>query len=204
MAQTAVHLLEAVRFFHLQLGLHRSDKAKHRITLSRRLFDSRISARQAIIFHSVFMTILTVSRGINLFYRTFAHMTRANTENWRKFIKSSENSCGRMAHSRSQGRALSLSQHENRDHSPGSRIISVCSALLEQYRIIEQERFASKFCVLTRRGFAVIRCITVKSQQSQGTKKFPQSAAAFIVRCCLKALCVISNGTSPFCFILLL
>ena len=43
-AQTAVHLLEAVRFFHLQLGLHRSDKAKHRITLSRRLFDSRISA----------------------------------------------------------------------------------------------------------------------------------------------------------------
>ena len=61
-AQTAVHLLEAVRFFHLQLGLHRSDKAKHRITLSRRLFDSRISAKQAIIFHSVFMTILTFSR----------------------------------------------------------------------------------------------------------------------------------------------
>ena len=27
---------------------------------------------------------------------------------------------------------------------------------LRQYRIIEQERFASKFCVLTRRGFAVI------------------------------------------------
>ena len=44
-AQTAVHLLEAVRFFHLQLGLHRSDKAKHRITLSRRLFDSIISAK---------------------------------------------------------------------------------------------------------------------------------------------------------------
>ena len=27
---------------------------------------------------------------------------------------------------------------------------------VRQYRIIEQERFASKFCVLTRRGFAVI------------------------------------------------
>ena len=27
---------------------------------------------------------------------------------------------------------------------------------IRQYRIIEQERFASKFCVLTRRGFAVI------------------------------------------------
>ena len=27
---------------------------------------------------------------------------------------------------------------------------------IRQYRIIEQERFASKFCVLTKRGFAVI------------------------------------------------
>ena len=27
---------------------------------------------------------------------------------------------------------------------------------LRQHRIIEQERFASKFCILTRRGFAVI------------------------------------------------
>ena len=85
-----------------------------------------------------------------------AHMTRANTENWRKFIKSLENLRFQMARFGSRSRALSLSQHENRDHSPGSRIISVCSALLGQYRIIEQERFASKFCVLTRRGFAVI------------------------------------------------
>ena len=32
----------------------------------------------------------------------------------------------------------------------------LCGIALRQYRIIEQERFASKFCVLTRRGFAVI------------------------------------------------
>ena len=69
---------------------------------------------------------------------------------------------------------------------------------LGQYRIIEQERFASKFCVLTRRR-----------SQSQDTK-FPQSAAAarpepaqgtaaartelaqgtaaLIVRCCRKSV----------------
>ena len=38
---------------------------------------------------------------------------------------------------------------QNRPHMPRF-------SLLGQYRIIEQERFASKFCVLTRRGFAVI------------------------------------------------
>ena len=59
------------------------------------------------------------------------------------------------------------------------------SHILRQYRIIGQERFASKFCVLTRRGFEAILSYCKKSQQSQGTK-FPQSAAAFIVRCCLK------------------
>ena len=56
---------------------------------------------------------------------------------------------------------------------------------LGQYRIIGQERFASKFCVLTRRGFEAILSYCKKSQQSQGTK-FPQSAAALIVRCCPK------------------
>ena len=30
---------------------------------------------------------------------------------------------------------------------------------IRQYRIIEQERFTSKFCVLIRRGFAVILCV---------------------------------------------
>ncbi len=56
---------------------------------------------------------------------------------------------------------------------------------LRQYHIIGQERFASKFFVLTRRGFEAILSYCKKSQQSQGAK-FPQSAAAFIVRCCLK------------------
>ena len=58
-------------------------------------------------------------------------------------------------------------------------------SVLGQYRTIEQERFASKFCVLTRRGFAAILTYCKKSQQSQDSK-FPQSAAALIVRCCLK------------------
>ena len=81
---------------------------------------------------------------------------------------------------------------------------------LGQYRIIEQERFASKFCVLTRRGFAVILDVLPwnlgsadgtrarNRSQSQGTK-FPQSAAAArtelaqgaaasIVRCCRKSV----------------
>ena len=57
--------------------------------------------------------------------------------------------------------------------------------MIRQYRIIGQERFASKFCVLTRRGFEAILSYCKKSQQSQGTK-FPQSAAALIVRCCPK------------------
>ena len=59
--------------------------------------------------------------------------------------------------------------------------------MIRQYRIIGQERFASKFCVLTRRGFEAILSYCKKSQQSQGSK-FPQSAAAFIVRCCLKKI----------------
>ena len=56
---------------------------------------------------------------------------------------------------------------------------------LRQYRIIGQERFASKFCALIRRGFAAILTYCKKSQRNQGTQ-FPQSAAALIVRCCLK------------------
>ena len=52
-----------------------------------------------------------------------------------------------------------------------------------QYRTIEQERFASKFCALIRRGFAAILTYCKKSQRNQGAK-FPQSAAASIVWCC--------------------
>ena len=67
---------------------------------------------------------------------------------------------------------------------------------LRQYRIIEQEWFASKFCVLTRHSFAVILDVLPwnfgsadgtrarNRSQSQDTK-FPQSTAALIVRCCL-------------------
>ena len=41
--------------------------------------------------------------------------------------------------------------------TPTSSLLTlICYLNLGQYRIIEQERFASKFCVLTRRGFAVI------------------------------------------------
>ena len=60
-----------------------------------------------------------------------------------------------------------------------------CIKQLRQYRIIGQERFASKFCALIRRGFAAILTYCKKSQRNQRTK-FPQSAAALIVRCCLK------------------
>ena len=57
---------------------------------------------------------------------------------------------------------------------------------LRQYRIIAQERFASKFSRTDEAWFCGnIWCITVKSQQSQDTK-FPQSAAAFIMLCCLR------------------
>ena len=56
--------------------------------------------------------------------------------------------------------------------------------IFRQYRIIRQERFASKFCALIRRGFAAILSYCKKSQRNQG-EKFPQSAAALIVRCCL-------------------
>lgn len=86
-AQTAVHLLKPVGLFHLQLRLHRSDKAKHCITLSSRLSGGSICAVRATIFH-VYFTENPAPCVINLFYRTFAHMTRAYTENWRKFIKS--------------------------------------------------------------------------------------------------------------------
>ena len=58
---------------------------------------------------------------------------------------------------------------------------------LGQYRIIRQERFASKFCALIRRGFAAILSYCKKSQRNQG-EKFPQSAAALIMRCCLKLM----------------
>ena len=86
-----------------------------------------------------------------------------------------------------------------------------------QYRIIEQEWFASKFCVLTRHSFAVILDVLPwnfgsadgtrarNRSQSQGTK-FPQSAAAarpepaqeaaaFIVRCYLKYRLIIAYLT---------
>ena len=79
-----------------------------------------------------------------------------------------------------------LSRRECAQNS-GRRVQIACVRLKiasGQYRIIGQERFASKFCVLTRRGFAAILSYCKKSQQSQGTK-FPQSAAALIVRCCL-------------------
>ncbi len=49
-----------------------------------------------------------------------------------------------------------------------------------QYRIIKQERFASKFYGLTRRGFAVILDRTAaKSQQSQGMKKISAKRRSF-------------------------
>ena len=57
------------------------------------------------------------------------------------------------------------------------------TGVLRQYRIIRQERFASKFCALIRRGFAAILSYCKKSQRNQG-EKFPQSAAALIMRCC--------------------
>ena len=68
---------------------------------------------------------------------------------------------------------------------------------LRQYRIIGQERFASKFFVLTRRGFEAILSYCKKSQQSQGAK-FPQSAAAFLVRCCLKDPLPVKAAVGPF------
>jgi hypothetical protein len=44
-----------------------------------------------------------------------------------------------------------------------------------QYRIIEQERFVSKFCVLTRRGFAAILAVlqeisAARTELAQGTE----------------------------------
>ncbi len=52
-----------------------------------------------------------------------------------------------------------------------------------QYRIMKQERFASKFCALIRRGFAAILAVLQKITTKSGAK-FPQSAAVLIVRCC--------------------
>ena len=47
--------------------------------------------------------------------------------------------------------------------------------LLRQYRIIEQERFANKFCVLMRRGFAAILAVlqeisAARTELAQGTE----------------------------------
>ena len=80
---------------------------------------------------------------------------------------------------------------------------------LRQYRIIEQEWFASKFCVLTRHSFAVILDVLPwnfgsadgtrarNRSQSQDTK-FPQSTAALIVRCCLKLSVVREHTVLPY------
>ncbi|WP_417104157.1 hypothetical protein, partial [Hominenteromicrobium sp.] len=46
-----------------------------------------------------------------------------------------------------------------------------CEILLfRQYRIIEQERFASKFRILIRRGFAAILCVLQKSATTSERK----------------------------------
>ena len=52
------------------------------------------------------------------------------------------------------------------------RLFQALICFIGQYRIIEQERFTSKFCVLIRRGFAAILSHCKKAQRHQNIK-FP-------------------------------
>ncbi|WP_418371912.1 hypothetical protein, partial [Agathobaculum butyriciproducens] len=66
-----------------------------------------------------------------------------------------------------------------------------------QYHIIEQERFASKFCVLIRRGFAAILDVLQKNATTSG-RKISVKRRSLIVWCRLKAVCSIQTAFGLF------